>query len=92
MMGFVKIVTAQIYCKQLDRLNEVLHKKRSVMLKRRNIVLHHDNARRHVVELTHLDGSQYFNLTIHRTSHHLITICFNPWNIFCKKKITSIMR
>jgi histone-lysine N-methyltransferase SETMAR len=45
-------ITAELYCEQLDCLNQVLVSKRPALVNRKGVTLQHDNARPHTVSLT----------------------------------------
>lgn len=45
-------VTAEVYCKQLERVQEALIKKHPALVNRKKVVLLHDNARPHVAKVT----------------------------------------
>lgn len=45
-------ITAQYYCDQLDRLKAAIAEKHPALLNRKNVILHHDNARPHVARMT----------------------------------------
>lgn len=40
-------LNSEKYCQQLDDLSKALKKKRPALFNRKNIILHHDNARPH---------------------------------------------
>lgn len=42
-----KTINADLYCKQLDKLNAAIKEKRPALASRKGIVFHHDNARPH---------------------------------------------
>ncbi|GFU49760.1 histone-lysine N-methyltransferase SETMAR [Trichonephila clavipes] len=48
-----KIINANLYCNQLDKLNAVIKQKRPALAFRKGIVFHHDNARPHTAMVTH---------------------------------------
>lgn len=45
-------VNAAVYCEQMDRLNEKIREKRPALINRRKVIIHHDNARPHVADVT----------------------------------------
>lgn len=45
-------IDSQLYCRQLDDLNEALIKMRPALVNRKQIILHHDNARPHAASGT----------------------------------------
>lgn len=45
-------VTAEVYCQQIERLNEKLKVKRPSLINRKGVVLLHDNARPHTAKIT----------------------------------------
>jgi [histone H3]-lysine36 N-dimethyltransferase SETMAR len=45
-------INSDIYCLQLDRLNEILKKKRPSLVNRKQMILQHDNARPHTSSVT----------------------------------------
>ena len=47
-----QIITAQSYCDQLNRLNEMLKEKRSSLVNCKGVIFHHDNARPHRARIT----------------------------------------
>ncbi|GFU66559.1 putative DD34D transposase [Trichonephila clavipes] len=42
----------EVYCHQLDKLNDALQQKRSELINRKGVVFHQDNARRHTSLVT----------------------------------------
>jgi histone-lysine N-methyltransferase SETMAR len=47
-----RTITADIYCDQLDRLNEALKAKRPALMNRKGVILQQDNARPHSAQIT----------------------------------------
>ena len=47
-----QIITAQSYCDQLDRLNEMLKEKRSFLVNCKGVIYYHNNARTHSARIT----------------------------------------
>jgi histone-lysine N-methyltransferase SETMAR len=47
-----KTINSEVYCQQLDRVNECLKEKRPHLVKRKGVVFHQDNARPHVSKMT----------------------------------------
>jgi hypothetical protein len=47
-----KTINSEVYCQQLDRVNERLKEKRPHLVNRKGVVFHQDNARLHVSEIT----------------------------------------
>jgi histone-lysine N-methyltransferase SETMAR len=47
-----KTINSEVYCQQLDRLNECLKEKRPHLVNRKAVVFHQDNAHPHVSEMT----------------------------------------
>jgi histone-lysine N-methyltransferase SETMAR len=47
-----KTINSEVYCQQLDRVNECLKEKRPHLVNRNGVVFHQDNARPHVSEMT----------------------------------------
>jgi histone-lysine N-methyltransferase SETMAR len=45
-------ITADLYCQQLDRLQQALIEKRPALVNRRGVILQHDNARPHSAKIT----------------------------------------
>ena len=45
-------ITADVYCRQLERLNEKIKVKRPILFNRKDVILHHDNARPHKEKIT----------------------------------------
>lgn len=45
-------INAQIYCQQLERLNQALRKKRPALVNRKRVMFHQDNARPHTARIT----------------------------------------
>ena len=52
-----KTVNSEVYCQQLDRLQEALMAKRPALVNRNGVVLQHDNARPHTSKMTQEDQS-----------------------------------
>jgi histone-lysine N-methyltransferase SETMAR len=46
-----KNINSEVYCQQLDRVNECLKEKRPHLINRKGIVFHQDNARPHVSKM-----------------------------------------
>ena len=42
-----KLLTTDVYCHQLDKLNDFIKQKRPELVNRKGVVFHHDNARLH---------------------------------------------
>lgn len=51
-LPYGRTITAEVYCSQLDRLNEALKSKRPTMHAERKIYFQHDNARPHTALIT----------------------------------------
>jgi histone-lysine N-methyltransferase SETMAR len=47
-----KTINYEVYCQQLDRVNECLKEKRPHLVNRKGVVFHQDNARPHVSKMT----------------------------------------
>jgi histone-lysine N-methyltransferase SETMAR len=47
-----KSINSEVYCQQLDRVNECLKEKRPHLINRKGVVFHQDNARPHVSKTT----------------------------------------
>jgi hypothetical protein len=47
-----KTINSEVYCQQLDRVNECLKANRQHLVNRKGVVFHQDNARPHVSEMT----------------------------------------
>ncbi|GFX91780.1 histone-lysine N-methyltransferase SETMAR [Trichonephila clavipes] len=47
------MVNSEVYCHQLDKLNDALQQKRSELINRKGVVFHQDNARPHTSLVTH---------------------------------------
>jgi hypothetical protein len=47
-----KTINTEVYCQQLDRVNECLKEKCPHLINRKGVVFHQDNARPHVSEMT----------------------------------------
>ena len=45
-------ITKEVYCAQLDRLNQELKNKRHHLVSRKGVILHHDNAKPHTAKMT----------------------------------------
>jgi histone-lysine N-methyltransferase SETMAR len=45
-----KTINSEVYCQQLDRVNECLKEKRPHLVNRKGVVFHQDNARPHVTK------------------------------------------
>jgi histone-lysine N-methyltransferase SETMAR len=45
-------MNSEIYCQQLDRVNECLEEKRPHLVSRKGVVFHQDNTRPHVNKMT----------------------------------------
>jgi histone-lysine N-methyltransferase SETMAR len=45
-----KTINSEVYCKQLDRVNEFLKEKCPHLVNRKGVVFHQDNARPHVTK------------------------------------------
>lgn len=45
-------INSEVYCRQLNSLNEAIVKKRPDLVNRKGVVLHHDNARPHISLMT----------------------------------------
>ena len=45
-------INSNVYCRQLDSLNESIIQKRPELVNRKGVVLHHDNARPHTSLIT----------------------------------------
>jgi histone-lysine N-methyltransferase SETMAR len=45
-------MNSEVYCRQLDRVNECLEEKRPHLVSRKGVVFHQDNARPHVSKMT----------------------------------------
>lgn len=45
-------INKEVYCDQLDRLNQALKEKRPALVNRRRVLFHQDNARPHVAKAT----------------------------------------
>ncbi|GFW58358.1 mariner Mos1 transposase [Trichonephila clavipes] len=56
--GFFKLlpdnttINLEVYCHQLDKLNDALQQKRSELINRKGVVFHQDNARTHTSLVT----------------------------------------
>jgi hypothetical protein len=46
-----KTINSEVYCQQLDRVNEYLKEKRPHLVNRKGVVFHQDNARPHVSKM-----------------------------------------
>jgi histone-lysine N-methyltransferase SETMAR len=47
-----KTMNSEVYCQQLDRVNECIKEKRPHLVNRKGVVFHQDNARPHVSKMT----------------------------------------
>jgi hypothetical protein len=47
-----KTINSEVYCQQLNRVNECLKGKRPHLVNKKGIVFHQDNARPHASEMT----------------------------------------
>ncbi|GFU07250.1 histone-lysine N-methyltransferase SETMAR [Trichonephila clavipes] len=47
-----KTINSEVYCHQLDKLNDALQQKRSKLINRKGVVFHQDNARPHTSLVT----------------------------------------
>jgi hypothetical protein len=47
-----KTMNSEVYCQQLDRVNECLEEKRQHLVNRKGVIFHQDNARPHVSKMT----------------------------------------
>jgi histone-lysine N-methyltransferase SETMAR len=45
-----KTINSEVYCQQLDRVNECLKEKRPHLVNRKEVVFHQDNARPYVTK------------------------------------------
>jgi histone-lysine N-methyltransferase SETMAR len=54
LLGPNKIINSEVYCQQLDRVNERLKEKRPHLVNRKGVVFHQDNAHPHVSKMTQL--------------------------------------
>jgi histone-lysine N-methyltransferase SETMAR len=45
-------INSEVYCRQLDQLNQSLKSKRPALVNRKGVILHHDNVRPHVSKMT----------------------------------------
>ena len=45
-------INSELYCEQLQRLQQAIERKRPELINRRDIVFHHDNARLHTSLMT----------------------------------------
>jgi len=45
-------INSELYCEQLQRLQQAIERKRSELINRRGAVFHHDNARPHISLMT----------------------------------------
>jgi histone-lysine N-methyltransferase SETMAR len=52
LLGPNKTINSEVYCQQLDRVNECLKEKRPHLVSRKGVVFHPDNARPHVSKMT----------------------------------------
>jgi histone-lysine N-methyltransferase SETMAR len=52
LLGIHETINANVYSQQLQRLNEVLLQKRTVLANQKGVILLHDNSRPHVAKLT----------------------------------------
>jgi histone-lysine N-methyltransferase SETMAR len=52
LLGPNKTINSEVYCQQLDWVNECLKEKRPHLANRKGVVFHQDNARPHVSEMT----------------------------------------
>jgi histone-lysine N-methyltransferase SETMAR len=50
LLGPNKTINSEVYCQQLDRVNECLKEKRPLLVNRKGVVFHQDNARPHVTK------------------------------------------
>ena len=48
----VQTINSELYCEQLQRLQQAIEKKRPELINRRDVVFHHDNVRPHTSLLT----------------------------------------
>ena len=74
-------INSELYCSQLDRLQEAIKEKRPELINRKGIVFHHNNARPHTSLMTRQKlrelGWEVLMHRIARTLHRLTTICFD---------------
>jgi hypothetical protein len=52
LLGPNKTINSEVYCQQLDRVNECLKEKRPHLVNRNGVVFHQDNAHPHVSKMT----------------------------------------
>jgi histone-lysine N-methyltransferase SETMAR len=52
LLGPNKTINSEVYCQQLDRVNECLKEKRPNLVNRKGVVFHQDNARPRVSKMT----------------------------------------
>jgi histone-lysine N-methyltransferase SETMAR len=52
LLGPNKTINSEVYCQQLDRVNECLKEKHPHIINRKGVVFHQDNARPHVSKMT----------------------------------------
>jgi len=43
-------INSELYCEQLQRLQQAIERKRPKLINRRGVVFHHDNARSHIFD------------------------------------------
>ncbi|GFX23969.1 histone-lysine N-methyltransferase SETMAR [Trichonephila clavipes] len=48
----ITTINSEVYCHQLDKLNDALQQKRSELINRKGVVFHQDNARHHTSLVT----------------------------------------
>lgn len=80
-------INSEVYCHQLDKLNDSLKQKRPELIDRKDIVFHQDNARPHTSLVTRQNFYSLDRIYCH--SHHilqiwhlLIIICSGLYKIF----------
>jgi len=52
LLSFNQTINSELYCEQLQRLQQAIERKQPELINRRDVVFHHDNARPHTSLMT----------------------------------------
>lgn len=77
-------LNSDVYCQQLDKLNEAIAEKRPELINRKEVIFHHDNARSHSSLMTReklleLGWMCCLIRHIRLILRHQTIICFDPY-------------